>query len=412
MPFPQRQELADSLLCLLAEAQGEVDVRADRVFERLADEFGLTAEERDEVYKRTGNRTVLKWEQDLRMLRQKLKSDGLFADSAPGVWSLTAEGLEKANALLDARIDAGTHLAAAVGAGVSADVSSEVVKPVSVNLDVTRVEPFLAQSPAQPEVITRGAANPVPTDSMPANPEAAMPGEHAAAPGAAPSAPGAPSSASPKANDCSLDLQAIGFVVESGEGGRLRVRSPLAAVPFEADLLILAENSARVVYHAGDRPLLVVVGDGEADQTHAPAGAIVVEQGALAALRREHERMPLSLDTALLRMRGANAPVGCDPVELAAMLLEHGQIRAAHHEHGPIEAGDVYWYLFARPDLRGRVSREDVAGALELLASPAIGVLRRSGSGYVQVMSSAAGAERILRLGAQLATLVGAFRAA
>lgn len=103
--FPKYREVERPLLFELVRrggeaAPGDEDERGRSVYAALADEFDLSAEERDERTTGDGEGRV-RWEKMVRWARQKLVDDGLLASPRRGVWQVTTAGRESLRAAGD-----------------------------------------------------------------------------------------------------------------------------------------------------------------------------------------------------------------------------------------------------------------------------------------------------------------------
>lgn len=394
MPYPDRGALADALICLMAAAQGEVNVREDRIVERLADEFQLTQAERDARYEGGLNR----WEQTIFVLRQHLIKKGILAKGTRrGFWALTPKGMELGLKLLEQKANKVDKAASAA--------FSELVKTFDTP-EYLRVDDFSpnngesvagfesGESLDEPSTIDFGDVDPEDSEV-----EGGTTNEHP--------------------RDALSVLETLGFAVRrASEGSLHEVRSPLSGVTFEAVVLV-AEDLDNMVFRVPNKPLLIIVGGEFTDNGILgvfPEGTMIVRRHDLDALCDVHQELPFSLDeivdafvatardggeTAiqdLIEGRGQSAR----SIELARILLEHGQLRARHGEMSPIRAEQVYWFLFAQPEYRGRYQLDEIEQVLNTLSSPAVGAFRNTESGYVQVMTPEIAARRLAALGTLL----------
>lgn len=467
MPFPDRDQLKDALLRLIADGSGQVEVKPDRVLERLADEFALTPEERDMKYESGAE----KWVQDVRMVRDALLKQGYIQrGTKKGIWALTPEGLARGEELLEEYLeDAPSSYAAEEGGnslppflvvGPAEDEEAESEgglavlapeedsslpeeSPVPVEPSEPDVEPIEESSAAQ-------SASDEPLSSVPSFQEqerqrdaVAEAPEHrggnatsvaevdlfvAPAPPAVVSVADEPKQAKnePEAGEAFLlaGLSEIGFVVEplDEKTGLARVRSPLPSVAFDADVWFVESSGAVLVRSAASRALLVVTParSGDSPRLVRGEGTMVVRRDLLESLVRSHLRFPFALDEVVDALRATEQDGGEGQLErmaadrqgtmramdLAGILLTHSLVRAEYGEDVTMEPEQVFWFLFGNPALRGIYTRQDVHAALEILASPAIGALRRRGDAYVQVMSPENAARRFRSLGEYLPQVV------
>lgn len=403
MPYPDRSDLADSLVRMLADAQGEVNVREDRIIERLADEYELTQDEREAQYDSGLNR----WEQTVFMLRQHLIKKGiLMKGTRRGYWALTPKGMERGLELLNdyaARQDQPSSSPRLAEAGEESPFSDDPT-PEYLRIDdsgvgsddevghygsAQHIEPSQEEDAGANGLEDEGELSSVDEDDDPL---------------------------------CALSaLEALGFEVRRAEVGPLHeLRSPLSGVTFEAAVLVV-EAMGRAVFRVPSKPLLIIA-SGHSDDNWSlgviPEGTMIVSRTDLDALCKAHQELPFGLDeivaafaaTADEQGEGAVQDLiegrGCSArsIELARILLEHGQMRAHHGEESPIRAEQVYWFLFAQPEYRGRYSQDEIERILSTLSSPAVGAFRGTESGYVQVMTPEIAARRLAALGSFLPT--------
>ncbi|MDZ7841514.1 MAG: EVE domain-containing protein [Gammaproteobacteria bacterium] len=136
-------------------------------------------------------------------------------------------------------------------------------------------------------------------------------------------------------------------------------------------------------------------------------GVSVIEAADLAALCRQHARVPLGLDAYrdLFRLGDIS---GTDAV------AEHGEeferwlvlaervyhlIEQLEGDEGALSARDLYWNLRGSPGGESDgFSDDDIAAVLETLSSQPIGILRRRDGGFSSIGSSRTAAQRLRRL--------------
>lgn len=144
----------------------------------------------------------------------------------------------------------------------------------------------------------------------------------------------------------------------------------------------------------------------------ADAEVVLLTAPALVTLLHQHAATPLGLDT--YRALFAHSEVD-DPTEAVAdaadelarwQRLVGGLIVALAEletDEGPLTAKDLYWNLKATTDEDTPFSVEEIQTALEALASPAIGLIRRSNGGFNTLGSLATMAERLKCLAGHIA---------
>jgi hypothetical protein len=94
MPIPSRKDIQIPLLHLIHDMGGEV--RRRDVFDTLADYFGLTKEEREEIYPSGFHK---KFNFRVQMARKRLCSRGFLDDSIRGLWKITEKGRKELSRL-------------------------------------------------------------------------------------------------------------------------------------------------------------------------------------------------------------------------------------------------------------------------------------------------------------------------
>jgi hypothetical protein len=87
-----QEQLFLPLLWFIADRGGSIDRQADNLLEALADEIGLSTEERER--ETAGGRD--QWRSTVENSRRKLVGRGLIATGEWGIWRLTDEGLRQA----------------------------------------------------------------------------------------------------------------------------------------------------------------------------------------------------------------------------------------------------------------------------------------------------------------------------
>lgn len=407
MPFPDRKSLANAVLCYLASHGGEVDVEACNIYQHLAETFALTPEELAEEYNRGPGKTVNKWVQDLRMIREYLKRQGLIASGSPrGIWRLTPEGYTEGLRLLGQRSTEITPELVADLVEMTAVVAPE---RVHFQVDDSLHSRTVAEQGPTNQNTTEGESAASPTSNLVANASNGISREEDSV---------GTKSVVLDPQTLAAGFQNLGFqVAESGDGGFV-ITSPVADHAFEADLWIVPRGG-RGVFRARRRPTLLVVESAESVAI-VPDGTLVFAVQQLDRLFRAHRDSPFDLDELVDAFRrAADGHAGAideliqrhyaalPPVELLVLVIEHGSLRNQHGITEPIRPEHVYWWLFGQPENRGRYTVDTIERALDVLANPVFGVLRREAGGYRQIQSLDGAAERLLSLANALAQRAG-----
>jgi restriction endonuclease Mrr len=99
MPFPEYEDMDDSLLCFILLNGGDAHkVTANSTYEPLADFFGLTRDER--VRQRRDGRGGSQWHNRVQWDRQRLINHGYLDGKERGFWKLTPEGFQRASSIV------------------------------------------------------------------------------------------------------------------------------------------------------------------------------------------------------------------------------------------------------------------------------------------------------------------------
>lgn len=98
MPFPEYEELADTLLYFIYLRGGpSYSLRPKQVYDPLADIFGLDEKERKRP--RPDGHSGSHWENRVQWTRQRLINEGELDGRVRGLWRLTEQGINRASRL-------------------------------------------------------------------------------------------------------------------------------------------------------------------------------------------------------------------------------------------------------------------------------------------------------------------------